>query len=51
MRKNASSHASQCACRFPGGFGIMDEFFDILTLQQTKKAPPILIVLFGRDHC
>ena len=28
----------------------MDELFELLTLQQTRKAPPAPVVLFGEDY-
>lgn len=34
----------------PGGFGTMDEFFEILTLVQTKTVTNFPIVLFGRNY-
>src|SRR5688572_28838102 len=35
---------------FPGGFGTMDEAFELLTLVQTKKVKPLPIMFFGRDY-
>ncbi len=35
---------------FPGGFGTMDEFMEIVTLIQTKKAKPIPVICVGKAY-
>jgi len=34
----------------PGGFGTLDEFFEVLTLVQTQRIPQFPLILFGREH-
>ena len=48
MRKMHLAMRANALVVFPGGFGTFDELFEILTLRQTGKAPPIPIVLDGR---
>ncbi len=34
----------------PGGFGTLDEFFEVITLVQTERIPQFPLILFGREH-
>ena len=34
----------------PGGFGTLDEFFEVLTLVQTERIPQFPLILFGGDY-
>jgi hypothetical protein len=51
MRKLWFSQLSKALIVFPGGFGTMDELWEMLTLQQTGKLNPNnLILIYGRKY-
>src|SRR5467141_538369 len=51
MRKFWFAYLAKALVIFPGGFGTLDELFEILTLAQTDKlAKKILVVIYGSEY-
>jgi uncharacterized protein (TIGR00730 family) len=51
MRKFWFAYLAKALVIFPGGFGTLDEMFEILTLMQTEKlAKQIQVILYGTEY-
>jgi len=51
MRKFWFAYLAKALVIFPGGFGTIDELFEILTLAQTDKlAKKILVIIYGSEY-
>lgn len=50
LRKMHFMMRAKALVAFPGGFGTLDELFEVITLVQTRKSKPVPIVLFGTDY-
>ena len=49
-RKIMLSYAARVYVYFPGGFGTLDEFFEIITLIQTHKIERIPVIVVGKEY-
>jgi uncharacterized protein (TIGR00730 family) len=47
LRKMHFMMRAKALVAFPGGFGTLDEMFEMLTLVQCRKAEPVPILLYG----
>nr|WP_295783812.1 TIGR00730 family Rossman fold protein [Rhodoferax sp.] len=50
LRKMHFMMRAKAMVAFPGGFGTLDELFEVITLVQTRKSHPIPIILFGSEY-
>jgi uncharacterized protein (TIGR00730 family) len=50
IRKMHFMMRAKALVAFPGGFGTLDELFEVLTLIQTRKAKAVPVLLYGSDY-
>ncbi len=50
VRKVMLTYASEVYVYFPGGFGTMDEFFEIVTLVQAGKIKAVPVICYGKEY-
>jgi uncharacterized protein (TIGR00730 family) len=50
VRKLHFAMRANALVAFPGGFGTLDELFELLALLQTRKMPPVPVVLVDRSY-
>jgi uncharacterized protein (TIGR00730 family) len=50
LRKMHFMMRAKALVAFPGGFGTLDELFEVITLVQTQKTTALPIILFGTDY-
>lgn len=50
VRKVMFVKYAQAFVALPGGFGTMDELFEVLTLVQTRSSSRVPIILFGSEY-
>ena len=51
MRKFWFMYLARALVVFPGGYGTMDELFEVLTLLQTRKVQrPVEVIVYGREY-
>ena len=48
-RKVMFAKYSRALVAFPGGFGTLDEFFEVITLVQTQRMEPLPVILVGTE--
>jgi predicted Rossmann-fold nucleotide-binding protein len=50
MRKLHFLIRARALVAFPGGYGTMDELFEVLSLAQTRKIAPVPVILVGESY-
>jgi len=50
MRKLHFLMRARALVAFPGGYGTMDELFEVLTLAQSRKIDPVPVILVGEEY-